>query len=185
VAGRSSDGACGSPRCSRRLRRRPCCLLWDPAARLPLAPRSAPRRRWTSCTTCGGLPTYHDSWLSLDLELAAILGSRSVYAAWIVRRAWRQGPGSAWSFVGAAGRALVFYATALVLLGPWVALLFGGAISHLSYLYVAALPPALAVGVVLHRGALSRPGQPWWWRPTRRTVAWEAGSLAWLTVRAP
>lgn len=138
--------------------------------------------------------TYHKSWLSLGLELAAILALRSLYAAWIVRQAWRQGPGaaapgaaapgatSAPSFVLAAGRALVFYATASLLLWPWVALLFGGAISHLSYMYFAALPPALAVGVVLHRGALSRPGQPWWWRPTRRTVAWEAGSFAWLTV---
>ena len=126
--------------------------------------------------------TYHDSWLSLGLELAAILGLRSLYAAWIVRRAWRQGPGSAASFVLAAGRALVFYATASVLLWPWIALLFGGAISHLSYLYFAALPPALAVAVVLHRGALSRPGQTWWWRPTRRTAAWEAGSLVWLTA---
>jgi hypothetical protein len=126
--------------------------------------------------------TYHDSWLSLGLELAAVLALRSLYAAWIVRRAWRQGPGPAGSFVRAAGRALVFYATASVLLWPWVALLFGGAISHLSYLYFAALPPALAVAIVLHRGALSRPGQPWWWRPTRRTAAWEAGSLAWLTA---
>jgi hypothetical protein len=103
-----------------------------------------------------------------------------------VRQAWRQGAGAgsgaAPSLVAAARRALVFYATASVLLWPWVALLFGGAISHLSYLYFAALPPALAVALVLHRGALSRPGQPWWWRPTRRTAAWEAGSLAWLTA---
>jgi hypothetical protein len=76
----------------------------------------------------------------------------------------------------------VFYVTASVLLWPWVALLFGGAISHLSYLYFAALPPALAVALVLDRGALSRPGETWWWRPTRRTAAWEAGSLAWLTA---
>jgi len=126
--------------------------------------------------------TYHDSWLLLGLELAAVLALRSLSAAWIVGRAWRQGSGSAWSLVRAAGRALVFYATASILLWPWVALLFGGAISHLSYLYFAALPPALAVALVLHRGALSRPGQPWWWRPTRRTAAWEAGSLVWLTV---
>jgi hypothetical protein len=33
--------------------------------------------------------TYHDSWLSLGLELAAILALRSLYAAWIVRQAWR------------------------------------------------------------------------------------------------
>ena len=54
--------------------------------------------------------------------------------------------------------------------------------SVISYLYFAALPPALAVAVVLHRGALSRPGVPWWWRPTRRTAAWQAGSFAWLTA---
>src|SRR6266545_4656834 len=102
--------------------------------------------------------TYHDSWLLLGLELAAVLALRSLYAAWIVGQARRQGCGSAWSLVRAAGRALVFYATASVLLWPWVALLFGGAISHLSYLYFAALPPALAVALVLHRGALNRPG---------------------------
>jgi hypothetical protein len=102
--------------------------------------------------------TYHDSWLLLGLELAAILALRSLSAAWIVGQARRQGCGSAWSLVRAAGRALVFYATASILLWPWVALLFGGAISHLSYLYFAALPPALAVALVLHRGALNRPG---------------------------
>jgi hypothetical protein len=71
----------------------------------------------------------------------AILALRSLSAAWIVRRARRQRPGPAPSVVQAAGRALVFYATASVLLWPWVVLLFGGAISHLSYLYFAALPP--------------------------------------------
>ena len=185
----------GAPGGGALLRRR----LWVPAVLLPVAetalllavgPRGAAALgpqvtapppldllhdlRWVA--------TYHDSWLSLGLELAAVLALRSLYGAWIVRRAWRQGSGSAWSFVRAAGRALVFYATASVLLWPWVALLFGGAISHLSYLYFAALPSALAVALVLHRGALSRPGQPWWWQPTRRTAAWEAGSLAWLTV---
>jgi hypothetical protein len=126
--------------------------------------------------------TYHDSWLVLGLELAAVLALRSLYAAWLVRQARRQSPGPAPSVVRAAGRALVFYVAASVLLWPWVALLFGGAISHLSYLYFAALPPALAVALVLDRGALSRPGETWWWRPTRRTAAWEAGSLAWLTA---
>jgi hypothetical protein len=86
----------------------------------------------------------------LGLELAAVLALRSLYAAWLVRRAWRQGSGFVWSFVRAAGRALVFYTTASVLFSPWVALLFGGAISHLSYLYFAALPPTLTVAVVLH-----------------------------------
>jgi hypothetical protein len=134
----------GAPGGGALLRRR----LWVPAMLLPVAetalllavgPRGAAALgpqitapppldllhdlRWVA--------TYHDSWLSLGLELAAVLALR-----------------------------------------------FGGAISHLSYLYFAALPPALAVALVLHRGALSRPGQPWWWRPTRRTAAWEAGSLA-------
>jgi hypothetical protein len=181
VAGRSSGGGSGSPRWSGRLRRPPSCSQWDPAVRLPLARKSPPRRRWTSCTTSAGSPPTMTP------------GCRS---AWSSRRSSQCGacppPGSS---AKPGGRALAPLhrssgrpAAPRLLrnrLGPPLALgrpaIRRGDQSSVL-LYFAALPPALAVALVLDRGALSRPGETWWWRPTRRTAAWEAGSLAGLTA---
>jgi hypothetical protein len=78
---------------------------------------------------------------------------------------------------------VAFYAAASVLLSPWVALMFGLAVTHLSYLFFVALPPALAVALAIHRGALSHAaGHLWTWRPSLSSLAWIGGAFAWLTV---
>jgi hypothetical protein len=83
----------------------------------------------------------------------------------------------------AARRAVLFYALAMVLFVPWVVLLFGMAFSHLSFLFFAALPPALAIAAILHRGAVSRTsGRRVGWRPTWRSAAWVLGAFVWLTL---
>jgi len=52
-----------------------------------------------------------------------------------------------------------------------------------SFLFFAALPPAIALAVVLHRGAASQAAGRWWvWRPTWRSVAWVLGAFFWLTA---
>src|SRR5207237_1897220 len=126
---------------------------------------------------------FHDSWLTLGLELAAVVVLRSLWMAWVVGRAWPDEAGPAPSMAGAARRAVLFYAVAMVLFVPWVVLLFGMAFSHLSFLFFAALPPALAIAAILHRGAASRAsGLRTGWRPTWRSVAWILGSFVWLTL---
>jgi hypothetical protein len=83
----------------------------------------------------------------------------------------------------AARRTAVFYAVCAILLSPWVALLFGLAVTHLSYLFFVALPPALAIALAIHRGAILQAMGHWWrWRPSWRSLAWAGGAFLWLTV---
>ena len=54
--------------------------------------------------------------------------------------------------------------------------MFGLAVTHLSYLFFVALPPALAIALAIHRGALTQAMGHWWrWRPSWRSLAWAAG----------
>jgi hypothetical protein len=78
-------------------------------------------------------------------------------------------------------RALGYYLVASVVLLPFVALLFGAAVTHYSYLVIAGLVPALALALALHRGALALAGHGSW-APTRRTMGWVAASIAWVSV---
>src|SRR5207302_6399611 len=80
-------------------------------------------------------------------------------------------------------RALIFHAVATVLLLPWVVLLFGMALTHVSYLFFAALPPALVVAVLINRGALSQAAGQWWrWGPSWGSVGWVLAAFLWLTL---
>lgn len=127
------------------------------------------------------ISVYHNSWPLLALELVGMLVFRSLYVAWIVQAAWPRDRPPA--MPRAAMRAGVFYAAAAVLLVPFVALLFGLAFTHVSYLFFVSLPPALAIVMVIHRGALAQAAGTWWrWRPTWSSLAWAGGAFLWLTV---
>jgi hypothetical protein len=129
--------------------------------------------RWVS--------VYHNSWITLALELAGIVVLRSLWVAWVVQRAWPEdrlppmGP--------AVRRVAVYHAVGMVLFVPWVVLLFGLAFSHLSFLFFAAIPPALALAAAIHQGAARQAVGHWWqWRPTWRGVGWILASFVWLTA---
>ena len=129
------------------------------------------------------ISVYHDSWLTLGLELVAMVVLRSAYVAWIVQRCWPRTRSDAPAMPAAARRTAVFYAIGAVLFSPWVALLFGLAVTHVSYLFFVALPPALAVAFAIHRGALVQAAGHWWrWRPSWRSLAWAGGAFVWLTI---
>lgn len=124
---------------------------------------------------------YHNSWFTLAAELVAVLLLRSLWVAWVVQRSWpdRTVP----PMTAAIRRVAVYYAIAGVLFAPWVVLLFGLALSHLSFLFFAALPPALALAAIIHRGAASHAaGQWWWWRPSWRGILWILAAFVWLTA---
>src|SRR5438067_3141504 len=45
------------------------------------------------------------------------------------------------------------------------------------------MPPALAIVLATHRGALAQAAGRWWrWRPTWASVGWAAGAFLWLTA---
>jgi hypothetical protein len=127
------------------------------------------------------ISVYHNSWPLLAIELLAAIGFRSAYVAWMLQGAWPREHAPA--MPAAALRAAPFYAASTILLLPWVAILFGMALTHLSYLFFVAVPPALAIVLVVHRGALAQAAGRWWrWQPSWFSLAWIVGSFAWLTA---
>lgn len=127
------------------------------------------------------LVVYHDSWQSFGAELVGVLVFRSLLDALIVREAWPEGVPRP-PFATTLRRTLVFTAIAVVLLAPWVTLLFGLAVVSLSWLFFVAVPPALAVALLIHHGAVT----PRWWRegPPARALGWVVLSFVVLTSSA-
>jgi hypothetical protein len=127
------------------------------------------------------ISVYHNSWALLALELVGMLALRSAFVAWMVHRSWpgeRPPP-----MLAAARRTLAFYAVGAVLFSPWVTILFGLAVTHLSYLFFVGLPPAVVIALAIHRGALAQAAGHWWrWRPSWRSLAWAGGAFIWLTL---
>jgi hypothetical protein len=158
-------------------------LHTGPAAAAALGPQvSAPPPfdifhdlRWIS--------VYHNSWVVLALELVGVVCLRSLWAAWVVHRAWPDRASPPPAMPQAFLRALVFYVAATILLIPFVILLFGLAIVHLSYLFFVALPPVLLIALVIHRGALSQAAGQWWrWHPSASSLGWLVAAFLWLSA---
>ncbi|MDP9343315.1 MAG: hypothetical protein M3Q23_14735 [Actinomycetota bacterium] len=169
--------------------------LQGPAGSAALAPQvTAPPPldlfhdlRWIS--------VFHNSWIGLALELSAMVALRSLWVAWAVHRSWPSdgsgplGPGQdppskpLPSLLASARWVAIFYSIAIVLFVPWVIVLAGQAISHVSFLFFAALPPALAIAAVLPRAAASHAaGRLWEWRPTWRSAGWVLAAFMWLSA---
>lgn len=127
------------------------------------------------------ISVYHNSWPILALQILAVLFLRGLWAAWVVQRSWPERDAPAMGT--AAWRAGIYLVVASLLLLPFVVLLFGLAVTHLSFLYFAAIPPVLAIALAIHTGAASQAAGDWWrWRPTLPGLAWMAASFVWLTV---
>ncbi|HEX8930134.1 MAG TPA: hypothetical protein VGA45_14560, partial [Actinomycetota bacterium] len=115
------------------------------------------------------LMVYHRSWGGFAVEAAALLVFRSGLTALLVWLAWPGGVARP-SVAVLVRNATVFTVVSAVLLMPWVALLFGLAVMPVSWLFFAAVPPVLAVGLLIHHGAV-RAG---WQVPAARTTGWVA-----------
>ena len=122
---------------------------------------------------------FHDSVLWFLLGLGALVAGRSVVLALLVRSAW---PGDPPPFGVLVRRALVVTPVAALLLSPWVTLLFGAAVIPLSWLYFAAVPPALGTVLLLSHGGIDGS----WWRrlPPVRVAGWTALSFVVLSLSA-
>src|SRR6266568_7448573 len=123
------------------------------------------------------LMVYHRSWLGFAVEALALLAFRGVLTALLVRLAWPGGVARPSPAV-LIRNATVFTLVSAVLLIPWVGLLFGLAVMPVSWLFFVAVPPVLAVGLLIHHGVV-RAG---WSAPAARTTGWVALTFAVLTL---
>jgi hypothetical protein len=125
------------------------------------------------------LMVYHRSWLGFGLEAAALLAFRGAMTALLVGLAWpRSAPRP--PPLSLLRQGALFTLASAVLLAPWAGLLFGLAVMPVSWLFFAAIPPVLAIGLLIHQGAV-RDG--WhWYRPPPRTAGWMALTFAVLTL---
>jgi hypothetical protein len=117
------------------------------------------------------LSVYHDSWTTFGLELVGMLVVRGLLTTLMVWESW---PGFDRPRIGRLfGRGVSSTALAAVFLAPSVSLLFGLAVVPVSWLFLAAVPLALAVALIIH--PVSVHGD--WWR---RTVPFRA--LGWVAL---
>jgi MFS family permease len=124
---------------------------------------------------------YHDSWLSFGLGAVALIAFRATFTAVVVRLAWpadRPRPSLRRTWLSA----LIYTLVAGALLSPMVALLFGVGVIPFSWPWLAAVPTAVIVAVIVHHGGLV--GH--WWRrlPTARSVGWLLLDVLVLTATA-
>jgi hypothetical protein len=125
------------------------------------------------------LLVYHRSWVALAVELAALLLFRAAVDTVLLRAAWPRDVEPP-VFTASFRRALGFTVVALIVLVPWTMLLFALAVIPISWLFFAAIPPAIATVVIVHHGA-ARAG---WWRalPPLRTSGWILATFGVLTA---
>jgi hypothetical protein len=123
------------------------------------------------------LMVYHNSWLGFALEAVAMLAFRGGLTALLVWLAWPRGVAIPSPAV-LLRNAILFTVISAVLLVPWVGLLFGLAVMPISWLFFTAVPPVLAVGLLIHHGVV-RSG---WHAPAARTTGWVALTFAVLTL---
>jgi len=125
------------------------------------------------------LLVFHRSWAGFAVLALFVLAFRSALTAGQVILAWPDGVPRA-AAPRLLARTVAFTALTMVLLAPWAGLLFGMAVVPLSWLFFAAVPPALGVGLFIHHGSV-RAG---WCRgaPPLRTVGWLALTFVVLTA---
>lgn len=151
----------------------------DPSASPDLAPQASAVAPFGVFGDLRWVSVYQYSWWALAGELAAMLVVRGSITALSIGLAWperleRPAPAQLLK------RGIFATALASVLLVPSVALLFGLAAVPVSWLYLAAVPLALLVALVLHPAAVSGD----WWRrfASLRALGWVALSFAVLTA---
>ena len=152
---------------------------FDPSASPNLAPQASAVAPFGVFGDLRWVSVYQYSWWALAGELAAMLVVRGAITALSIGLAWpehlpRPSPAQL------VKRGVVATALTSMLLVPSVALLFGLAAMPVSWLYLAAVPLALLVALVMHPAAVSAD----WWRrfASPRALGWVALAFAVLSA---
>lgn len=152
---------------------------FDHGARPDLAPQASAIAPFGVFGDLRWISVYQNSWAAFAAEIAAMLVVRGLLTSMSVALAW---PGqlprpSVGSLVS---KGILSTALAAVLLAPSVALLFGLAAVPVSWLFLAAVPAALLVALIVHPVAVSG---DWWRRSVSlRAVGWVAFTFVVLTA---
>lgn len=129
------------------------------------------------------LSVFSSSWWSFALEIAAVVVGRGALTALAISLAWpRGGPRPVPSAGALAGRALTSTAAAVVLLTPSTVLLFAMAVVPISWLFIAAVP--LAAGVAILLSPLPVVGDSWRRLIPLQVIGWVLLSFVFFTVGA-
>ncbi len=155
--------------------------LAGPRSAMGLAPQASALAPFGVFCDLRWLIVYHNSWPGFAGEALALLVGRAMFTAATVAAAWpetRPRPALARLVV----RSTVFTALAAVLLAPWTVLLFGLAVISVSWLFIAAVPSALIIALLVHPGAVSAG----WWRrtPAPKALAWVLSAFVALSAGA-
>ena len=153
--------------------------VFDPTARPQLAPQTNAIAPFGVFGDLRWLSVYNTSWAALAGEAAALMVVRTTMTALSVHLAWPAHvarPGAARLLT----RSAVATVLSAALLLPSVVVLFGAAVVPVSWLFLAGVPAALLVAVVLHPVGISGD----WWRRALppRGVAWVALSFLALSM---
>lgn len=147
---------------------------FEPTAKATLAPQVAAVAPFGVFHDLRWIAVGHNSWPTLGLELVTMLLGRGVLGAVSIRLVWSEGRRRpSWSRL--FWRGVASSAVAAVLLIPSASLLFGLAVVPVSWIFLAAVPLAVLVALIINPVALA----PRWWRQTvpLRAVGWEMGSF--------
>src|SRR5579875_772544 len=152
---------------------------FDPDAHPDLAPQASAIAPFGVFGDMRWISVYQYSWWALAGELAAMVAFRGAVTALSIRLAWPaevpRPPALRLLARGCCATAL-----AGLLLVPSVALLFGLAAVPVSWLFIAAVPLALLIALVVHSAAVS--GE--WWRRffSVRALGWVLFAFATLSA---
>lgn len=159
-------------------------VMWKVGGTAGLAPQASAPAPLGVFHDLRWLLVYNRSWVMFAAGVVALVLERSLLTALFVRAAWPDGAGvpPRPSLRQALRWSAPFTVIALVALTPWALLLFGMAVVSLSWLFFTAVPPALAVVLLLHHGAA---GDRWWRSaPPLRSVGVMVLTIAVVTVGA-
>lgn len=141
----------------------------DPRARAQLAPQASAIFPFGVFHDLRWISVSHNSWPTFLAEVVGMLVVRGGLSALSVQLAWPPGVlrPSVWRLLvrGVASTAL-----SAVLLVPSVSLVFGLAVVPVSWLFLAAVPSALLVALIVHPVGVAR---GWWKRSVPlRALGW-------------
>lgn len=151
---------------------------FQPGTKATLAPQAGAVAPFGVFHDLRWIAVGHNSWPTLGAELAAMLLGRGVIGAVSIGLVWPEGRRRpSWSRL--FWRGVASSAAAAVLLIPSASLLFGLAVVPVSWIFLAAVPLAVLVALIIHPVALA----PRWWRQTvpLRAAGWMIGSFVVLS----